>query len=307
MKVVLCAYHEMGCAALESLQEVGFEVVCVFTHAGAHQENSFFDSVEAMALQQQIPVFCPDDINTPEWIAKVASLQPDALLTLSYRQALSPALIATAKKGAFNVHASLLPAYRGRAHLNWVIIRNERETGVTLHRINDVPDGGPILAQSRVAITDEDEALSLHRKLVRTTREQLPNWLRALRAGSLIERVQDENLASEPGQRKPEDGQIHWHQSADEIHALIRGVAYPWPGAYSLMGEQRFIVWKSRVITQSHQHAAGSIISIDPLYIACGENVLEIVAAGLSHHDNLSAAQLVQHFSLCVGMQLKSC
>ncbi|HAU5564275.1 TPA: ArnA [Serratia fonticola] len=304
MKVVLCAYHEMGCAALESLQEVGFEVACVFTHAGAHQENSFFDSVEVMARQLQIPVFCPDDINTPEWIAKISSLQPDAIFTLSYRQALSPALIATARKGAFNVHASLLPAYRGRAHLNWVIIRHERETGVTLHRINHVPDGGPILAQSRVTITDDDDALSLHRKLVRTTREQLPNWLRALRAGSLMERVQDESLASEPGQRKPEDGQVHWHQSAEEIHRLIRGVAYPWPGAYSLIGEQRFIVWKSRVLAQPHQHAPGSIISIEPLLIACGENVLEIVAAGLSHHDNLSAPQLVQHFSLHVGMSL---
>ncbi|WP_052697007.1 formyltransferase family protein [Pantoea sp. SM3] len=304
MKVVLCAYHEMGCAALESLQEVGFEVACVFTHAGAHQENSFFDSVEVMARQLQIPVFCPDDINTPEWIAKISSLQPDAIFTLSYRQALSPALIATARKGAFNVHASLLPAYRGRAHLNWVIIRHERETGVTLHRINHVPDGGPILAQSRVTITDDDDALSLHRKLVRTTREQLPNWLRALRAGSLMERVQDESLASEPGQRKPEDGQVHWHQSADEIHRLIRGVAYPWPGAYSLIGEQRFIVWKSRVLAQPHQHAPGSIISIEPLLIACGENVLEIVTAGLSHHDNLSAPQLVQHFSLHVGMSL---
>ena len=304
MRVVLCAYHEMGCAALESLQEVGFEVACVFTHAGAHQENSFFASVEALAHQQQIPVYCPEDINMPEWVAKVASLQPDAILTLSYRQMLSPALIATAKKGAFNVHASLLPAYRGRAHLNWVIIRNERETGVTLHRISPIPDGGPILAQSRVVITDEDDALSLHRKLVRTTREQLPQWLRGLQAGSLVERAQDETLASEPGQRKPEDGHIHWQQSAADIHRLIRGVAYPWPGAYSEIDDQRFIVWKSRVITQPQQHAPGTILSTEPLYIACGQDVLEIVAAGLSHHDSLSAARLVQHFSLHAGMQL---
>lgn len=303
MKVVLCAYHEMGCAALESLQEVGFDVVCVFTHAGAHQENSFFASVEALAQQQQIPVYCPEDINTPEWVAKVASLQPDAIFTLSYRQPLSSALMATAKKGAFNVHASLLPAYRGRAHLNWVIIRNERETGVTLHRITMIPDGGPILAQHRVAITEEDDALSLHRKLVQTTREQMPQWLRALQAGSLVERVQDERLASEPGQRKPEDGRIHWQQSADEIHRLIRGVAYPWPGAYCQIGDQRIVVWKSRVVAQPHQHAPGRIMSTDPLYIACGEAVLEIVEAGLSHPNTLSPAQLVQHFSLREGMQ----
>ena len=305
MKVVLYAYHEMGCAALESLQEVGFEVACVFTHAGASQENNFFDSVEKLAQQQQIPVFYTADINTPEWIAKVAALQPDVIFTLSYRQALCPALIATAKKGAFNVHASLLPAYRGRAHLNWVIIRNERETGVTLHRINAIPDGGPILAQHPVTITDEDDALSLHRKLVRTTREHMPQWLRGLQDGSLIERAQDERLASEPGQRKPEDGQIHWQQSADEIHRLIRGVAYPWPGAYSLIGGQRIIVWKSRVVAQPHQYEPGKIISTDPLYVACGQNVLEIVAAGLSHHDNLSAAQLVQHFSLSSKTQLE--
>lgn len=304
MKAIVFAYHDMGCAGLKALIEAGIEVLAVFTHPDAVGENHFHGSVALAAEQQGIAVYMPGDVNLAASTVQIQAFAPDLIFCFSYRQILNEQILSSAKSGAFNVHASHLPAYRGRAHLNWVLIKGETETGVTLHRMIGSPDTGPILAQQRVAITAEDDAYSLHCKLVGTAGIQLARWLPSLLAGELIERQQDESQASRFGRRKPEDGQINWADSAMNIHNLVRALADPWPGAFTFAGGQRFIVWKSRFRAKRSDDAAATVISTNPLVIACGEGQLEIVSAQMTDGECLSGAEFSHTMALTSGQVL---
>lgn len=304
MKAIVFAYHDMGCAGLNALINAGIEIQAVFTHPDAVGENHFHGSVALAAEEQGIAVYMPEDVNLPASTGQIQAFAPDLIFCFSYRQILSETILDSAKSGAFNVHAALLPAYRGRAHLNWVLIKGETETGVTLHRMIGSPDKGPILAQQRVDITAEDDAYSLHCKLVSTAGLQLARWLPALLAGELVEREQDESQASRFGRRKPEDGQIDWADSAVNIHNLVRALADPWPGAFTFASGQRFIVWKSRFSGERSNYPAATIISTSPLVIACGEGQLEIISAQINDGDCLSGAEFSDKMALTYGQVL---
>lgn len=301
MKVAIFAYHDMGCAGLKALESAGFEICAVFTHADAPGENHFHGSVAEMAQERNIPLYMPEDINQPRWVALLNTLAPDMLFSLSFRQILSREILSTARRGAFGVHASLLPAHRGRAHLNWVLIKGEAETGVTLFRMTTRPDCGPILAQERVRILPEDDAFSLHNKLVQTSGNMLAIWLPALCADQLEEREQNESQASRFGRRTPQDGEINWKAPAQEIHNLIRGLASPWPGAYSAAHGQRFVVWQSHYRVDKSADQPGTVLRLDPLTIACGAGWLEVVAGQIREGEQINGADLARSLGLQVG------
>jgi UDP-4-amino-4-deoxy-L-arabinose formyltransferase/UDP-glucuronic acid dehydrogenase (UDP-4-keto-hexauronic acid decarboxylating) len=124
-KAVVFAYHDIGCAGIEALLNAGFEIGAVFTHADDPKENAFYGSVAQLCARKGIPVHAPEDANHPLWIERIAKLNPDFIFSFYYRNLLSEALLATAKKGAFNLHGSLLPKYRGRAPANWVLVNGE--------------------------------------------------------------------------------------------------------------------------------------------------------------------------------------
>jgi UDP-4-amino-4-deoxy-L-arabinose formyltransferase/UDP-glucuronic acid dehydrogenase (UDP-4-keto-hexauronic acid decarboxylating) len=132
-KAVVFAYHDIGCAGIEALLTAGYDIAAVFTHADDPKENNFYGSVAQLCARNGIPVHAPEDANHPLWIERIAKLNPDFIFSFYYRNLLSEALLATASKGAFNLHGSLLPKYRGRAPANWVLVKGETETGVTLH------------------------------------------------------------------------------------------------------------------------------------------------------------------------------
>ncbi|QGY31888.1 formyltransferase family protein [Pantoea cypripedii] len=301
MKAVIFAYHDMGCAGLEALENAGFEICAVFTHADAPGENHFHGSVARMAQARNIPLYMPEDVNQPQWIALLQTLAPDMLFSLSFRQILSREILAIPRRGAFGVQASLLPAHRGRAHLNWVLIKGDTETGVTLFRLIVRPDCGPILAQQKVRILPEDDAHSLHNKLVSTSAKMLAVWLPALCAGQLEEREQDESQASRFGRRTPQDGEINWQAAAQDIHNLVRGLASPWPGAYSAAYGQRFVVWQSHSRPDKSTDQPGTVLSLEPLVIACGTGQLEVVAGQIGEGARVSGAELARNLGLRVG------
>jgi UDP-4-amino-4-deoxy-L-arabinose formyltransferase/UDP-glucuronic acid dehydrogenase (UDP-4-keto-hexauronic acid decarboxylating) len=304
MKAVLFGYHEMACTGLKALMDAGFTVSALFTHADPASGAQFYGSVARMAERHNIPVFITEDVNTAEWQARIASLEADYLFCFSYRQVLSEAILSSVKKGAYNVHAALLPAYRGRAHLNWVIIKGETQTGVTLHRMIKRPDAGPILAQKAVEIHPQDNALALHTRLVATTAQMLPTWLDALVAGELTETPQDERAASCFGSRKPEDGQIHWQAPARDIHNLVRALAFPWPGAFTLADSQRFTVWQTRVIDARKASQPGEVVSVTPLVIGCGQGQLEILQGQSAGGESVTGTTLAGQLGLIVGQHL---
>ncbi|KIH83310.1 bifunctional UDP-4-amino-4-deoxy-L-arabinose formyltransferase/UDP-glucuronic acid oxidase ArnA [Pseudomonas batumici] len=305
-KVVVFAYHDIGCTGIESLLAAGYDIAAVFTHADDPKENAFYGSVAQLCARKGITVHAPEDANHPLWIERIAKLNPDYIFSFYYRNLLSEELLATAKNGAFNLHGSLLPRYRGRAPANWVLVNGETETGVTLHRMVKRADAGGILAQNRVAIERADTALSLHTKLRESAAALLNEALPQLAAGKLSETAQDESKATYFGRRTPADGKLVWKKPAEELFNLVRAVTQPYPGAFCAVGEHKLIIWSAEVVKGNEGQAPGRVISVDPLRIACGEDSL-VINAG-QRNDNglfLSGPQLANELGLVDGSFLR--
>lgn len=135
MKAIVFAYHDIGCVGLNALAEAGYDIQAVFTHTDNPGENRFFSSVARVAAELALPVFAPEDVNHPLWVERIRELQPDIIFSFYYRNMLSDEILSLAPQGGFNLHGSLLPQYRGRAPINWVLVNGETETGVTLHQM----------------------------------------------------------------------------------------------------------------------------------------------------------------------------
>ncbi len=275
-KAVVFAYHDIGCAGIEALLGAGYEIAAVFTHADDPKENNFYGSVAQLCARNGIPVHAPEDANHPLWIERIAKLNPEYIFSFYYRNLLSEPLLATARKGAFNLHGSLLPKYRGRAPANWVLVNGETETGVTLHRMVKRADAGAILAQQKVIIDRTDTGLSLHAKLRDAAAALLRDALPQLAQGKLTETAQDESQATYFGRRTAADGKLDWKQPAGQLFNLVRAVTQPYPGAFCAVGEHKLIVWHAEVVKGNDGLAPGRVISVNPLRIACGEDSLVI-------------------------------
>ena len=306
MKTVVFAYHDMGCVGITALLQAGYTISAIFTHADNAAENHFFGSVARLAADHGIPVYAPEEVNHPLWVDRIKALQPDAIFSFYYRNLLSDNILNSAKQGAFNLHGSLLPKYRGRAPLNWALVNGERETGVTLHRMVKRADAGEIMAQQRVAIEETDNAPSLHRKLLQAAESLLAQSLPALKQGELHGKAQNEAEATVVGRRCAEDGRIDWQQPAQTINNLVRAVTDPWPGAFAFAGTQKFIVWRGKVQAENSQARAGTVLSVDPLVVACGEGALEIQTGQTENGVYMNGVQLAQSLGLVPGALLYS-
>ncbi|EIK68961.1 bifunctional polymyxin resistance protein ArnA [Pseudomonas synxantha BG33R] len=275
-KAVVFAYHDIGCAGIEALLGAGYDIAAVFTHADDPKENNFYGSVAQLCARHGIPVHAPEDANHPLWVERIAKLNPEYIFSFYYRNLLSEPLLAIARKGAFNLHGSLLPKYRGRAPANWVLVNGETETGVTLHRMVKRADAGAILAQQKVSIDRTDTGLSLHAKLRDAATALLRDALPQLALGKLTETAQDENQATYFGRRTAADGKLDWKKPAEQLFNLVRAVTQPYPGAFCAVGEHKLIVWQADVVKGNDGLAPGRVISVNPLRIACGEDSLVI-------------------------------
>ncbi|EIK63767.1 bifunctional UDP-4-amino-4-deoxy-L-arabinose formyltransferase/UDP-glucuronic acid oxidase ArnA [Pseudomonas sp. B2021] len=305
-KAVVFAYHDIGCAGIEALLSAGYDIAAVFTHADDPKENNFYGSVAQLCARNGIPVHAPEDANHPLWIERIAKLNPEYIFSFYYRNLLSEPLLATARKGAFNLHGSLLPKYRGRAPANWVLVNGETETGVTLHRMVKRADAGAILAQQTVAIERSDTGLSLHAKLRDAATALLRDALPQLAQGKLSETAQDESKATYFGRRTAADGKLDWKQPAEQLFNLVRAVTQPYPGAFCAVGEHKLIVWQADVVKGNEGLAPGRVISVNPLRIACGEDSL-VVKFGQRNENGLYLAgpSLADELGLVDGSVLR--
>ncbi|WP_334468441.1 bifunctional UDP-4-amino-4-deoxy-L-arabinose formyltransferase/UDP-glucuronic acid oxidase ArnA [Arsenophonus sp. PmNCSU2021_1] len=296
MKAIVFAYHDIGCVGLKALQKAGFEIQAVFTHTDDPKENHFFSSVARLGAEMGLSVFAPENVNHSLWIERIEKMQPDVIFSFYYRHMLSQELLALAPKGAFNLHGSLLPKYRGRVPINWAILHGETETGVTLHKMIAKPDAGDIVAQKKISINATDTALVLHEKIRQAAEQLLADTLPLIKIGDYSATPQDESKATYFGRRSAEDGLIDWSKSATEVNNLVRAVTEPYPGAFTYLAESKMIVWRARVLEKSHDKLPGTIISTEPLQIACGQGVLEILTgqsgAGLYVEGSRLAAEM---------------
>ncbi|WP_455220397.1 bifunctional UDP-4-amino-4-deoxy-L-arabinose formyltransferase/UDP-glucuronic acid oxidase ArnA [Kaarinaea lacus] len=305
MKTVVFAYHNMGCTGIEALLRNGFEIQAVFTYPDSAGEAIWFDSVAQLASKHEIPVYAPTDINHPIWVDKIKSLAPDIIFSFYYRDMISKSILDIPKAGALNLHGSLLPKYRGRAPINWVLVNGETETGITLHYMTEQADAGDIVCQQAVNIDASDTASSLNQKLNATAAQMLDNCLPQLKAGTASRQPQNNSEATYFGRRTPEDGAIDWQQSATTIHNLVRAVTRPYPGAFTYRGQRKITVWESRVVDAPEKDSRpGTVLSAQPLVIACGEGALQVVFAEAEGSVYMSGEQLSTELNLVNGLRL---
>jgi len=243
---VVFAYHDVGCRCLGVLLDEQIEVPLVITHRDRPDERIWFASVAELARARAIDTITPDDPNTPEIVERIRDLSPDFLFSFYYRLMLGAPLLAIPGKGAFNVHGSLLPKYRGRVPVNWAIIHGETETGATLHEMVEKPDAGRIVDQEAVAILPDDLAVDVFGKVTEAAERVLRRSLPKLADGSAVLRAQDLSKGGYFGGRGPEDGRIDWSSSAKRVHDLVRAVAPPYPGAFTEVEGTRLRVLRTR-------------------------------------------------------------
>lgn len=288
MAHVVCAYGEVGHAALAELLELGADIGLVVTHADAPGEKIWFPSVEERARAAGIPVLVPADVNADAAVARIAAASPDFLFSFYFRQMMKRRVLDLASRGAFNLHGSLLPRYRGRAPVNWVLVHGETETGVTLHEMDEKPDHGAIVAQRRVAIGRDDTALDLTRKLAAEARLLLRDVYPRLLDGTAPRIEQDHQSASYFGGRKPADGAIDWTWPAERIRNLVRAVTDPWPGAFTTLGGRTVFVWAATTRPRAGSDATpGTVLAVQDgaLAVATGDGALEIRTASFADDD----------------------
>jgi methionyl-tRNA formyltransferase len=279
-RAVVFAYHDVGVRCLKTLLSAGVQVPLVVTVQDDPRERQWYASVAATARDYGLTVIAPEDANTPELHARVAALQPDLLFSFYYRSLLGAPLLRTARRGALNMHGSLLPAFRGRAPVNWAILKGAHQTGATLHYMVERADAGDIVDQQAVPILVDDEAREVFAKVTVAAECVLARSLPGLIAGSAPRTPQPIEPGQYFGRRTPEDGRIDWSQPALEIHNLVRAVAPPFPGAFAEVAGERWDILRTRLSSVSAPAPAPLLFGAGgECYAACGGGgVLRLLA-----------------------------
>lgn len=278
-RVLLFAYSEVGYEALALLLERGVQVIGLVTHADHAGEKIWFRTPAQLARERGVPMFAPENVNAPEWIERLRALRPDLILSAYYRHLISTALLAAARLGAFNLHGSLLPKYRGRAPVNWALLHGETRIGLTLHRMVARADAGAIVDQEAVEVGPRATAAEAYARLAPCVRVLLARQLGALLAGTARETPQDESQATYFGRRTSEDGRIDWRRTSRRIFDLIRAVTAPYPGAFVDVNGARLMVWwaePAAANARGLRGAPGEVLATDPLVVATADGALEL-------------------------------
>jgi methionyl-tRNA formyltransferase len=290
MDLIFLGTPAFAVPTLERMVDVGHRVVAVFTQPDrpkgrGGQLNA--SPVKEAALRLGLPVYQPERIRRPEVVEQLKQMNPDAMVVVGYGQIIPQVIIDIAPRGIINVHASLLPKYRGAAPIQWAVANGETRTGVTTMRIDAGLDTGDMLLKWETQIGAEEDALELGRRLSAAGADLLVQTLRENPAPV----KQDAAEATLAPILKKEDGEIDWNWTASKIFNRSRGFL-PWPGAYSYFRGQMFHIWKSRVTSDALQGTPGLMSAIEKrLLIACGERTeLELIEVQVEGRKRMSAA-----------------
>jgi methionyl-tRNA formyltransferase len=319
MRLVFFGTPAFAVPTLERVVEMGHQVVAVVTQPDRPRgrgQHAAPPPVKEVALRLGLPVYQPERVRRPEALEYLRALAVDAMVVVGYGQIIPQSVIDLAPLGILNVHGSLLPKYRGAGPVQWAILNGETRTGVTTMRIDAGLDTGDMLLKAGTEISPDEDAVELGRRLSLMGAELLVETLTGLAAGSIVPEKQDPAQATYAPLLKKEDGLIDWSQPAARIHNRVRGLQ-PWPGAYTTWRGQTLHIWKSKMGAGGQGPgpgaweggawgaegpaarllapgvrplAPGRFVSLRPLAVACGEDMLELVEVQLEGRKRISAA-----------------
>lgn len=309
LKIVFMATPDFAVPALTSLHQSDHDVALVVTQPDRPKgrgRRQLPPPVKVVADHLGIPVAQPPTVKSETFIDRIRVIAPDLLVVVAYGQILPPRLLSLPPLGAINVHASLLPKYRGPAPIQWAIINREPETGVTIMAMDAGLDTGDILRTARVTIGPEDTAGSMHTHLALLGAETLLKVVNRRAAGPIAGTPQDNREATFARLLRKEDGHIDWTRPAGDIEALIRGTN-PWPGAFTFLGEQRLKFFSARPVSESEAAAPGTVIKgfADELRVAAGQGALSILELQAQSGKRLAAKDYLRGKPIPRGTLLK--
>ncbi|WP_321389516.1 methionyl-tRNA formyltransferase [uncultured Desulfuromusa sp.] len=308
LRTVFMGTPEFAVGSLQGLLDSGIHLVGVYTQPDRPKgrgKKLAASPVKQLALEHEIPVYQPQKLRDSAAVEELRQLQPDLIIVVAYGQILPQAVLDMPRYHCINVHASLLPKYRGAAPINKAIIDGETETGVTTMLMDVGLDTGDMLVKRSLDIGKNETSGELHDRLALLGRDVLEETLQQLCSGALVTEKQNDELSCYAPMMKKEDGLIDWHRSAEDIHNQVRGLD-PWPGAYTYLdGEVLKIATTTVNLDVSGE--PGTILSADKagVCVACGAGALNIGELQLPGKKRLSAMNFLSGRPLFVGTQLE--
>lgn len=258
--------------------------------------------VKQLALAHEIPCLQPAALNDPTVEDALSALEPEVIVVAAYGNILPPSILNIPPMGCINVHASLLPKYRGAAPIQWAIINGETETGITIMLMDEEMDHGPILLQRPVPILPDETAGELHDRLAALGPPCLLEALEGLEAGSLTPRTQDHAEATYAPMLSKEDGRLDWSEPAETVVNRVRGVT-PWPGATTTLGGEPIKVWQASVGPAEASGRPGEVVAVgeDGLTVACGRGAVRIEELQVAGRRRMAAASFLRGHPVAPG------
>ena len=295
---------EFAVPSLRALIEVGENVVAIVTQPDKPRgrgKKLTPPPVREAALKHNIPVFQPEKIKDEPFITAISNFSPDVIAVVAYGKILPKAILDIPPKGCINVHASILPKYRGAAPINWAIINGEKETGITTMLLDEGMDTGDMLLTEKVEIRDDDTASSLHDRLKYIGADLLIKTIKGIKSETIRPIPQDDSQATYAPMLKKEDGRIDWTMKAEEIKNLIRGF-FPWPGAYTRWDGKQIKIFKAEV-EAGVKEEPGTVINIttEGIFVATGKGILLIKELQPESKNKMTASEFVKGYRIVTG------
>ncbi|RII28830.1 MAG: methionyl-tRNA formyltransferase [Geobacter sp.] len=308
LRIVFMGTPEFACPTLQMLFDRGEDVIAVVTQPDRPKgrgQKLTPPPVKVLAEQHGVPVLQPVKVRAPEVITTLQELRPDLIVVIAFGQILPKALLDIPPKGCINVHASLLPRYRGAAPLNWCIVNGETETGVTTMLMDVGLDTGDMLVKKAIPINPDEDAQSLHDRLALLGAAAMAETLDLLAEGRLVPEKQDDSLTNYAPMMKKEDGLIDWTKEPRVVKNLVRGFT-PWPGAFTTLDDK---VLKICRVREGEGHGEpGTVLRADKngLEVACGSGSLFIEELQLEGRKRLPVQEFLTGVKIAPGTVLES-
>ena len=309
MRVIFMGTPDFAVGTLEAIIEAGHEVVLVVTQPDKPKGRSGalqFPPVKECALAYDIEVFQPARIRLEENVEYLRKYNADIMVVAAFGQILPKSILDMPKYGCINVHASLLPKYRGAAPIQWSILNGDEFTGVTIMRMDVGMDTGDMIAKREIRIAEDETGGSLFDKLAELGAQLCVETMSRIEAGTATYIPQDESQATHVSMISKELGDIDWNRSAVEIERLIRGLN-PWPSAYTTLDGKTFKIWKAKVVSDANEYQPGCIIKVnkDSMEVQTGNGVLALLEVQLEGKKRMETDAFLRGYNVNVGTFLR--
>ncbi len=309
MKVVFLGTPQFAVPTLEALYSKGYDIELVITQQDKPKgrgKKVLFTPIKEKAVELGLEVFQPISINSPESIEKISSINPDFIVVVAYGQILKKPVLEIPKYGCYNVHASLLPKYRGAAPINWAIINGEKETGITIMEMEEGLDTGDIVLYKPIPIEKDDDSITIHDKLSILGGRLIVDALDGVASGRLIKTPQDHSRSSYASMLRKDMGRINWKTSSIDIINLIRGLK-PWPSAYTDYNGETMKIHKASLTDEMKVGDSGQIVRVDNkgIYVNTKDKVILLEEIQFPNKRKMTVEEYLRGNSIEQGIILK--